>query len=409
MDIRKRKLAELAVRVGINVRENENVLVNASIDCAEIARLVVEEAYKAGAKQVIVKYRDELISRLHFLNQSDETLCEIPEYLVLENKYYCDNKFARISIVSPKAGIMDDVDPMKVQRQSIEANKKLSFAQEFVMGNNVPWTIIAAANPIWAKKVFPELEENEAVEKLWDAIYDASRVTMDNDCKADWDVHIKNLEKYFVKLNEYNFKSLLFKNSIGTDLEVGLVKNHLWAGGAEFTLDNHLYAPNIPTEEVFTMPDKYNVNGRVYSTKPLDFQGKLITDFYLDFKDGKVVNYDAKENKESLKALIEFDEGSCYLGEVALISHNTPISMSNILFYNTLFDENASCHLALGRAYPMNIKGGLEMSREELAKNNANLSMTHNDFMFGSADMSVKGVTYEGDIIDIFVNANFVI
>ena len=213
----------------------------------------------------------------------------------------------------------------------------------------------------------------------------------------------------FAKHLEYNFKSLHFKNNLGTDLEVELIKDHIWAGGAEATPEGVVFVPNIPTEEVFTMPDKYGVNGKVVSTKPLLYQGVLIENFWFEFKDGKVVDFNATSGYETLKLLVEADEGSSRLGEVALISHNSPISNLNILFCNTLFDENASCHLALGNAYSMNLKNGTTMSEEEYKATNANISMKHVDFMFGSSDMEITGTTYDGKEIQVFRKGNFVI
>ena len=210
-------------------------------------------------------------------------------------------------------------------------------------------------------------------------------------------------------LNDYNFDTLYFKNSVGTDISIKLVDNHIWAGGGELTPDGILFNPNIPTEENFTMPHKYGVNGKVVATKPLNYQGKLIEDFWLEFKDGKVINYGAAKNKDILENLLNFDEGSRYIGEIALISYDSPISNSGILFYNTLFDENASCHMALGRAYTINIKDGTTMSMEELKEKGYNNSMSHSDFMFGSKDLSVIGKTKDGKEVVIFKDGNFVI
>ncbi|MGL5979257.1 MAG: aminopeptidase, partial [Erysipelotrichaceae bacterium] len=232
---------------------------------------------------------------------------------------------------------------------------------------------------------------------------------LDNDPIAAWESHNANLAKYEDVMNELNFKALRFKNDLGTDLTVELVPNHIWAGGNETTAAGVVFNPNIPTEEVFTMPYKLGVNGRVYSSKPLDYQGKLINEFYLDFKDGKVVGFDAKAEKGALEALVNFDEGSCYIGEVALVPFHSPISNMNILFNNTLFDENASCHLALGRAYPMNVMGGTTMSEEELVKAGANQSKTHVDFMFGTHDLEVVGIKQDGSEVAVFAKGDFVL
>ena len=278
-----------------------------------------------------------------------------------------------------------------------------------MMASRGQWTIVAAPNNIWAKKVFPDLEENEAIEALWSAILEASRITYENDPVAEWEIHNKNLFKHNQILNSYNFDTLYFKNKLGTDISVKLVDNHIWAGGGELTPDGIVFNPNIPTEENFTMPHKYGVNGKVVATKPLNYQGKLIEDFWLEFKDGKVINFDAKVNKDALENLLKFDKGSCYLGEIALISYDSPISNSGILFYNTLFDENASCHMALGRAYTINVKDGTKLSAEKLETIGYNNSMAHSDFMFGNEDLSVIGITKNGDKVVIFEDGNFII
>ena len=226
---------------------------------------------------------------------------------------------------------------------------------------------------------------------------------------AEWDVHTKRLHHNNQVLNDFNFKSLHFTSGLGTDLTVELVKNHIWAGGNEESTKGVIFNANMPTEENFSMPLKTGVNGIVYASKPLNYNGVLVKDFWLRFKDGKVVEYDAKEGLETLKSLVEYDEGSSYLGEVALVNYDSPISNSKILFMNTLFDENASCHLALGRAYPMNIKGGHEMSQEELDQAGSNNSMEHEDFMFGTSDMNIVGTRFDGSLVQVFKDGNFVI
>ena len=264
------------------------------------------------------------------------------------------------------------------------------------MANKSQWSIVAAPNPTWAKKVFPNLEDEAAVEALWDAILSASRVTLDNDPVKEWEAHNKQLLEHNNILNKHQFDTLHFKNSLGTDITIKLVENHIWAGGGEVSANGVYFNPNIPTEENFTMPHKYGVNGKVVATTPLNYQGNLIEDFWLEFKDGKVVDYDAKSAKATLENLLKLDEGSSRLGEIALISHDSPISNSGILFYNTLFDENASCHMALGRAYPMNIENGNDLSKEELESKGYNHSLAHSDFMFGSSK--------DGKQVQIFKN-----
>ncbi|MBE0701424.1 MAG: aminopeptidase [Acholeplasmataceae bacterium] len=404
-----KKLAGLAVKVGVNVQPQQIVVVRATTEATELVREIVEQAYFAGAKQVFVQWGDEFVSRSGLLHMDITTLENIPPYLIQQHQYYVDKGACFISVVSPIPGLNKGVDPTKTQKAGIAAQKALSFFQMHLMGNKAQWTIVAASNPIWAKQVFPGLDESSAVETLWDAIFDASRVTEKGDPIEAWEKHNTILSKHNKILNDFNFKSLHFKNSQGTDLTVELVNNHVWAGGCEHTTDGTRFNPNIPTEETFTMPYKWGTQGKVVATKPLNYQGKLIEDFYLIFKDGQVIDYDAKKEKETLKNILETDEGSKYIGEIALISHDSPISNTNILFLNTLFDENASCHMALGRAYPMNVKNGVNTPIEELEKIGYNTSMVHSDFMFGSEDMTIDGLTHDGKTIRVFEKGNFII
>jgi aminopeptidase len=404
------KYAELIVKVGANVQKDQRVLIRATTDNNKIVRLITKEAYLVGAKEVLVQWSDDEVSLLDGLHQSIETMKEVPEYVVKRAEYLVKENVCHIAITSPVPGLLKDVDPNKLQARALATQTKLQFFQEFVMGNGVQWVVAAAPNPTWAKRVFPEAKSSDEAEKLlWEAILKASRVTKDNDPIKEWELHNKTLSKHNNLLNELNFKSLHFKNSLGTDITVELIKDHIWSGGQEVSLKGVLFNPNIPTEETFTMPYKYGVNGKVVATKPLNYQGKLIEDFWLEFKDGKVVNHFAKKEQAALDALLNLDEGSRYLGEIALISHDSPISNMNILFYNTLFDENASCHMALGRAYPMNVKGGTNMTKEELQAIDYNNSLNHEDFMFGSSDMEIVGTKYNGEKVVIFKEGNFVI
>jgi aminopeptidase len=403
------KLAKLAVRVGVNVQKNQVVIIRGTTETKELIREIAEEAYQAGARIVYVQWSDDYISRSSLRYQTVEDLETIPSWIVDQNKDFVDAGACFISVSSPIPGLNKDVDPIKAQRQGIAAQKALSFFREHLMGNKVQWTIVAAPNPVWAKQVFPQLEENEAIEALWQAIFDASRVTLENDPIKAWEEHNHILSKHNQILNDYNFKHLHFKNSLGTDLIVELVANHVWAGGGEVAVNKAYFNPNIPTEESFTMPYKWGTRGKVVATKPLNYQGKLIEDFYLVFKDGKVVEHDAKKEKQALDNLLDTDQNSRYIGEIALISHDSPISNTNILFLNTLFDENASCHMALGRAYPMNVKNGVNTPIEELEKIGYNNSMVHADFMFGSEDMEIIGLTQDGKEVQVFKNGNFVI
>lgn len=404
-----KKLAKLAVKVGANVQTGQTVVLRSNTESRELAREVVRAAYEVGARKVIIDWNDEFVTKYAYEHQDDETLKEVPDYIVSKNQYYVDQNACFISITSPMPGLNKDIDSKKVQMAGIASQQKLGFVREYTMGNKAQWTIIGASNKIWATKVFPDLPEDEAVEALWDAIFAASRVTLDNDPIEDWKNHNKLLRAHADLLNNYNFKELHFKNSLGTDLVVGLVDNHIWAAGGEVAANGFYFNPNIPTEEAFTMPHKFMTQGKVVATKPLNYNGKLIENFSIEFDQGKVVNFQAEKEVEALESILNFDDNARYIGEIALISHDSPISNTNILFYNTLYDENASCHMALGRAYPMNIKNGIGADVKDLEPKGYNNSMVHVDFMFGSRDMEITGITQDGKKIKVFENGNFII
>ncbi|MDI6452734.1 aminopeptidase [Peloplasma aerotolerans] len=403
------KLAKLAVQVGANVQKDQVVIIRGTTESKELIREITEEAYLAGAKRVFVQWSDDFVSKSSLKHASVEELEKVSQWFIDQHQEAVDVGACFISVTSPIPGLNEDVDPNKAQKAGIAVQKAVSFFREHLMGNKAQWTIVAAPNPIWAKQVFPKLNEEDAVEALWDAILNASRVTEDNDPIQEWENHNAVLLKHNKILNDYNFKHLHFKNSLGTDLIVELVENHVWAGGGEHATNGAYFNPNIPTEETFTMPYKWGTRGKVVATKPLNYQGKLIDGFWLEFKDGQVVDYDAKKEKDALTNILDTDEGSRYIGEIALISHDSPISNTNILFLNTLFDENASCHMALGRAYPMNVKNGVNTPISELEKIGYNNSMVHSDFMFGSEDMEIVGVTQDGKEVKVFEKGNFVI
>jgi len=405
MNIEKlKKYARLAVEIGVNIQPGQLLVINSPVECKDFTRLLAEAAYQKKAGNVIIRWNDDLINKLYFENVSDEVLKEVPDYVVQQFHYIVNKTAAVISIAAPTPGLLKDIDPHKLQISSIATQKAVEFYRKHMMGNGSQWCVVAYPTEAWAKKVF---KGKDAFEKLLDNILIASRVTEDNDPVAEWKKHMEVLAMHNQKLNDYNFESLHFTNSLGTDLTIGLVDGHIWAGGGETSQNGVYFAPNIPTEEAFCMPHRLKVNGKVVATKPLNYQGKLIDGFWLVFKEGKVVDYDAAKEKGALKNLLELDEGSSYLGEVALISHDSPISKTNVLFFNTLFDENASCHLALGNAYTMNIKDGNSMKEEELAAKGYNKSMNHCDFMFGNADMKIVGTTHDHKQVKIFEKGNF--
>ena len=403
------KYAELVVRSGVNVQKGQLLVINASVQDHEFVRLCVEEGYKAGAGMVEVKWSDEICGRLNYLYQSTESLSVVDDWQVERVKLEHERKACYLSINSSTPGLMKDIDPAKMKSARMAFMQKMAPYMSYTMNNEGQWCVAALPNKSWACKVFPNLDEDKAFEALENAILMSVRIREDNDPVEEWKKHDEELMRHCQLLNELNFRTLHFESELGTDLYVDLVKDHIWVGGGCFTPEKVFFNPNMPTEECFCMPYKTGVRGKVVASKPLSYGGKVIEGFWFEFADGKVINHGAQKELETLNDMLDTDEGSRYLGEVALISYDSPISRSNILFYNTLFDENASCHLALGRAYPENVKGGTEMSREQLDAVGSNYSMNHVDFMFGTREMKVTGIKYDGSEIPVFEHGNFVI
>ena len=402
------KLAELAIRKGVNLQEGQPLHIRANVRDIGFVRKVVKEAYEAGAKSVSIDWRDEELSKMNYDYQSIETLSDIPQWVYDRTKLQHDHKTAYLSIASDKPGALKDVDSAKLNAYQQAYYAKTADLMAYTMNNEGQWCILGVPSIEWAKVVFPDLSDEEAFEKLGDAIFAVTRVSEDNDPIKEWEDHDRELIEHADKLNSYNFEKLHFTSELGTDLYVSLVEDHIWVGGGCTTPDGVFFDPNMPTEECFCMPLKHGVEGIVYASKPLSYNGKVIEDFWFRFENGKVVDFDAKKEKEALKQLLEFDEGSSYLGEVALVPYDSPVSRSGILFFDTLYDENAACHLALGRPYPENIKGGEQMSKEELEAHGANDSLQHEDFMFGTKEMDIDGICKDGSVVPVFRKGNFV-
>lgn len=406
---RYEKLAKLAVRKGVNVQKGQPLVIGACVRDAAFVRLLVKEAYEAGASMVSINWSDVALTRMDYEYQSLETLCEIPQWAFDKRKYFNDNKACFLNVRSDAPGALDGLDTEKVHASNVAAAKVFKPLRSYTMNNEGQWCVLGLPSQEWASKIFPDMEPQAAYDKLEEAIFAVSRVTEEGDPIEAWNEHDSRLMNYGKKLTEYQFTALHFTSGLGTDITVGLVKDHIWVGGGCFTPGGVYFDPNIPTEECFCMPEKTATEGIVYASKPLSYQGKVIENFWLRFEKGKVVEYGAEKEEESLKKLVEFDEGSSYLGEVALVPYDSPVSHTGILFFNTLYDENAACHLALGACYPENLKGGTEMSEEELAAHGANDSMAHCDFMFGTADMNVDGILPDGSRVPIFRQGNYVI
>ena len=400
------KYANLTVKTGINLQKGQTLVISSPIECAPFARAISQAAYEAGARDVIMNWKDELFSQIRFMQAPEEVFGEFPEWQKEFYLSYVKQGAAFISIAASDPELLKDVNPDRVAKVQKTSNLALKEYRERIMSNKNAWCVVSMPTKSWAKKVFPDLSEEAAVEKLWDAILKTVRVDTEDPIAA-WDDHKDHLKVSAEFLNSHQFKALRYKNSLGTDLEIELPEHHIWLGGSEYTPEGIEFVANMPTEEVFTLPKKTGVNGKVVSSMPLNYNGNLIEKFSLTFKAGKVVDFTAEKGYEVLKKLIETDEGSCYLGEVALVPYDSPISNAKILYYNTLFDENASCHLALGKAYPICIENGKNMSKEELDQWEVNDSLTHVDFMIGTQDLEIIGTTAAGVVIPVFKNGNF--
>lgn len=401
-----KKYATLAVKTGVNLQKGQLLVVNSPVDCAEFARVVTEVAYEAGAKEVFISWSDEKVGRLTFLNADEEVFETVPQWIVDRQMYFANNGAAFLSISASDPENLKGVDSKRIATSNKSRSTALREFSEKLMSNQNSWSIVSIPTTAWATKVFKDETPEKAVELLWDAIFKIVRVDKE-DPVAAWKIHTENLKNNMDFLNNKKFSKLHYTNSKGTDLWIKLPKGHLWAGGSEDTQDGVPFIANMPTEEVFTLPDKDGIDGKVFSALPLNYAGNLIENFSLTFKDGVVVDFTAEKGAETLQHLLDTDEGARRLGEVALVPYDSPISNSGIIFFNTLFDENASCHLALGKAYPSCIENGNNLSREELSKLGVNDSLTHVDFMIGTKDLSIVGYTENEEQIQIFKEGNW--
>lgn len=403
------KYAELIVKMGVNVLPGQLVVITCPVEHADFSVLVAQECYKAKACYVDVRYNNDYITALNMTHGDMDYIAHEKEYIKVRNDDDIAHKVCYIHLTSDLLGVMDDADDARLlasRKASMAVNKN---RRQYTGSQKGQWTIAALPNQLWANKVFPNMEPDKAYEALEKAILDTVYVNENEDAIANWEKHNKTLAHLVEVLNNYNFKELHFKNSIGTDICVPLVENHLWSGGSCDTVDGVSYNANMPTEEVFCMPDYRKTQGKVVASKPLSYNGKIIDEFWMEFDQGKVVNFGAKENQQVLSDIIHGCKGADSIGEIALISYHSPISLQNILYFDTLFDENASCHMALGSSYSENLKGGINMSEDEIYALGGNQSDNHVDFMFGTSDMQVTGICHDGSSVAVFENGDFVI
>ncbi len=401
--------AHLLVEVGLNVQKGQIPRISSPVECAPLARLCAAAALDCGAKDVFLEWNDDFIARQRYLKADESVFTVFPEHVKAKMEWMVENSCPSLAIIGSDPEALKGVDANRIQSWQRVSGKGTKVWRDALDAGNFQWTIGAHPTRAWAEKVFPDKKGQDAIDALWDAIFSVCRITGDGKGVERWKEHVENTARRSKILNDFNFKSLHYTNSKGTDLTIELPENHVWAGGADRTNTAIEYVANMPTEEIFTAPRFDGVNGRVYSSLPLALNGNLVKDFYMDFKDGKIVDVHAEEGEEFLRASITIDEGSSFLGEVALVPYDSPINNTGILFYNTLFDENASCHLAYGSAYPNCVKDGEKMSEEDQKKAGLNQSMNHVDFMVGTKDLSIVGITHDGKEIPVFVDGNFAI
>lgn len=405
----KQNYAQLILTRGVNLQKGQILVIDTPLWTADFTHIVAEEAFRLGAKDVAIHFADVKTERLRLLYADDETVCEIPNWLTESQTYYADKNAAFLRLNSGDATSMTGVDPARAAARQKALNAPLEEMKLARMSNLVTWSAAPVPNANWAKMVFPNLCESEAVDALWQAVFSCCYVTEQSGTDG-WDAHIAAMTQQVKAMNDLNLRRLHFKNSLGTDLTLDISEGGVFAGGICHCPepDGILFAPNIPTEEILATPHRFGVNGTVYATKPLVYGGSLVDKFHFTFKDGVVTDWDCEVGKEILAGILSTDEGSRRLGEVALVPYDSPINQTGLLFYDTLFDENASCHLALGMGYTDVMPGG-DRSREALVARGLNTSMLHVDFMFGSKDMQCTGLCADGKTVTIFENGLFVL
>ena len=399
------KLAQLSIKTGVALQPGQDLLISAPLEAAPLVRRLAIHAYKAGAGVVTPLYTDPEVVLARYHNASQSSFEKTTEWLFEGMAVAFDNNTARLAIVGEDPMLLSEQDSENVSRANKAVSRASSPIRERITRFDVNWNIIAWPGISWAKRIFPQMSDDDAQMALANAIFKASRVTDSNPMEA-WNTHNSNLRQRTSWLNQRDFSALHFYGE-GTDLFVGLADEHEWMGGASLARNGVTCNPNIPSEEVFTTPHNLKVNGYVRSTKPLSYQGTLIEDIAVTFKDGVIIEASAAKGEEVFIKLLDTDEGARRLGEVALVPHGSPISQTNLLFYNTLFDENAACHIALGQCYSKCFKNGVELTNEEIIKRGGNSSMIHVDWMIGSDSMNIDGLNKAGNTTPVFRNGEW--
>ena len=398
-----KKYAHTLLKYGVNLQEDQTLVISVDVENKDFAVIVTEEAYRLGAKEVVLNWRCSPIARQRLLHANESVLEKPANWIPEFYKQYIDDKAAFLSLISANPKALEGIPTDRISLQSRNLNKVLSFYHTAIMNSSVTWCVASVPTVLWANLLGYEGSDEEKINQLWATLLKLCRIE-GVEPKDTYRHHMAKLRHRCEALNKLDLKSLRYTCENGTDLLLELPEGHIWLGGEESSKDGTIFNANIPTEEVFSAPQYNGVNGVVHSTKPLIYHGNTISDFSFTFKEGKIVEYTAKEGYEVLKELVETDEGSHYLGEVALVDHFSPISQSNQIFYETLFDENASCHLAIGASYPKCFKNSDGLSEEELKERGLNHSLTHVDFMIGHERMNIKGYTRDGQAVDIMID-----
>ena len=398
-----KKYAHTLLKYGVNLQQDQTLVISVDVENKDFAVIVTEEAYELGAKEVVLNWRCSPIARQRLLHAKESVLEKPANWIPEFYKQYIDDKAAFLSLISANPKALEGIPTDRISLQSRNLNKALSFYHTAIMNSSVTWCVASVPTVLWADLLGYEGTDDEKIDQLWTTLLKLCRIE-GIEPKDTYRHHMAKLRRRCEALNKLDLISLRYTCENGTDLLLELPEGHIWLGGEESSKDGTIFNANIPTEEVFSAPQYNGVNGVVHSTKPLIYHGNTISDFSFTFKEGKIVEYTAKEGYEVLKELVETDEGSHYLGEVALVDHFSPISQSNQIFYETLFDENASCHLAIGASYPTCLKGSDGLSEEELKERGLNHSLTHVDFMIGHERMNIKGYTRDGQAVDIMID-----
>jgi len=406
MEEKLREYAGLLVEAGANPQKGQALYIYAAVECADLARLCAEAAYDRGAREVVMVWSDDVITRLRYLRAEEDVFDQMPEWQAELYAYQMDQNAAKLVLYGSDPALLRDADPVRIQRWQQVTGARLRRYNEAQMANRFQWCIGGYATKAWASRVFPALGEDAAVARLWDAIFQATRVAGDGGAVGRWQEFVNTMRARVDRLNGLRLRALHYQNALGTSLTLELPEGHYWSGASEKTPSGVSFLANIPSEEIFTLPKRDGVNGIVYASKPLALNGNVVDGIRMTIRDGRIVEAEAAVGEAFLKKALETDDGAAYLGEVALVPYDSPISNSGILFYNTLFDENAACHFAFGEAYPM-IHGAASLPKEEKLALGINQSYVHEDFMVGTSDLSITGETWDGQTVSIFTNGNF--